>query len=232
MRGAVAFVVVGMALDLAGLHRQHRCRSIECLDLGLLIDREHDRPLGRSQIQANHIADLGHEVGIGAELERLDPVRLQVRLGPDALYGRDADAGPRREPSRTPVGSPLRRWLQREGDDPIPSSPVIGRFAARPGRIGQTGHAFSLKPPAPEQHSHPVDAELRRYPFVRNPIGCGEHDPGSHREALLSRSCSQEGSERSPLGLADLQRRRWMIRHAPNRHCERPNCLACCAPGH
>jgi hypothetical protein len=50
-------------------------------------------------------------------------VRLQVRLGPDALYGRDADAGPRSEPSRTPVGSPLRRWLQREGDDPIPSSP-------------------------------------------------------------------------------------------------------------
>jgi len=39
VRGAVALVVVGMALDLPWLHRQHRRRSIESLYLGLLIDR-------------------------------------------------------------------------------------------------------------------------------------------------------------------------------------------------
>ena len=38
--GAVALLVVGMALDLTGLHRQHRCRSVQSLDLGLLIDAE------------------------------------------------------------------------------------------------------------------------------------------------------------------------------------------------
>jgi len=65
MSGAVAFVVVGMALDLAGLSGQHRCRPVEGLYLGLLIDAEHDGPLRRSQIQANHIADLGRKIGIG-----------------------------------------------------------------------------------------------------------------------------------------------------------------------
>jgi len=33
-RGAVAFVVVGVALDLPRFHRQHRRRPIESLDLG------------------------------------------------------------------------------------------------------------------------------------------------------------------------------------------------------
>jgi hypothetical protein len=43
--------------------------AVERLDLGLLVDREHDRPLGRGEAQPDHVADLGLERRIGAELE-------------------------------------------------------------------------------------------------------------------------------------------------------------------
>jgi hypothetical protein len=41
--GAVALVVVGGPLGRGGKHRQCRGGSVEGLDLGLLVDGEHDR---------------------------------------------------------------------------------------------------------------------------------------------------------------------------------------------
>ncbi len=77
---AVALLVVGPRLDRARAQREHRLGPIEGLDLGLLVDRQDDRPLGRVEIQPDDVADLGLELRVGAELERLDPVRLQARL--------------------------------------------------------------------------------------------------------------------------------------------------------
>ena len=50
--GAVAHVVVGVPLDLARSHGQHRLRAIERLDLALLVDAEYERALGRVEIEA------------------------------------------------------------------------------------------------------------------------------------------------------------------------------------
>jgi hypothetical protein len=56
---------------------------------GLLVDAEHDGLLRRVHIQPDHVADLGVELGIGGELERLGTPGLQVPLAPDP--GTDAN---------------------------------------------------------------------------------------------------------------------------------------------
>ena len=68
--GAVPHVVVGAFLGLPGLHRQRLLGPVQGLDLGFLVDAEHDRVLRRVEVQPDHIGDLGDQLGIGGELER------------------------------------------------------------------------------------------------------------------------------------------------------------------
>ena len=80
--GAVADVVVGALLGMAGLHRQHLLGPVQRLDLRLLVHTEHNRVLRRVQIQPDHVGNLGDQGGIGRELERLGPPRLDPVLLP------------------------------------------------------------------------------------------------------------------------------------------------------
>jgi hypothetical protein len=54
---------------LAGLERQSGLGAIQRLDLGLVVDREHDRMLGRVDLQADDVLELGDEVRILGALE-------------------------------------------------------------------------------------------------------------------------------------------------------------------
>ena len=87
---AVALVVVGVPLDLARPELEHRLRSIERLDLGLLVDRQDDRTRGRGEIEPDDVGDLGDKLGVAAELERLAPMRLEPAFGPHPAHGRGA----------------------------------------------------------------------------------------------------------------------------------------------
>ena len=64
---AVADVVVGAPLGHAGHHRQHRRRAVQRLDLALLVHAQHQRLLGRVQIQPDDVADLVDELRIVAD---------------------------------------------------------------------------------------------------------------------------------------------------------------------
>ena len=59
-------------LHLAGPHREARLASIEHLNLGFLIDAEHERLVGRRQVQTYDIADFLDEQRI---LRRKDSAR-------------------------------------------------------------------------------------------------------------------------------------------------------------
>src|SRR5580658_459345 len=61
VRGAGPLVVVAGAGRDAGHHREDRSGAVQRLDLGLLIDTQHHRPLGRVQVQAGDVADLAGE---------------------------------------------------------------------------------------------------------------------------------------------------------------------------
>ena len=60
--------------------------AIERLTLGLLIEGEHHRPLGRIKIEPDDINKLGLEVGVVGQFERVDVPRPQVPGLPDSLH--------------------------------------------------------------------------------------------------------------------------------------------------
>ena len=91
VRGAVALVVMGAPLGRAGQHRQHRRGAVQRLDLGLLVDAEHHRRVGRVQVQPDDVADLVDELRVGRQLELVHQVRLEPERPPD----------PRRPPTAT-----------------------------------------------------------------------------------------------------------------------------------
>jgi hypothetical protein len=61
------------------------------LDLASLIDAQHDRVLGRVEIEADDDGDLGDQLGVGGEFERLDPPWLDSVLLPGLGHRREAD---------------------------------------------------------------------------------------------------------------------------------------------
>ena len=79
---AVALVVVGEGAGATGLHRQGRLGAVECLDLGLLVEGEHDCPGGRIHVQPDDVDELLLEAGIVRDLERVDLPRPQVVVPP------------------------------------------------------------------------------------------------------------------------------------------------------
>ncbi len=219
-RGAVALVVVGVALNLSGLHRQHGLSPVESLDLGLLIDRQDDGPLRRVQIQAHDIADFGLELGVGAPFERLDPMGLEVRFGPDTLDRGDADAGPGRHPPGTPVGHALRRRLKSESNDPIAFGPAVDRLAARSWCVAQPCDPICCEPAAPQKHRHRADAQVGCDGAIWPTLAGGQRDPRSCRNPLLGLPGSGQCQELSPFRFTDDQRWSWMVCHTEHRSCD------------
>ncbi|MNN28098.1 hypothetical protein D3C81_1416560 [compost metagenome] len=80
---AVTLVVMRPPLDLPGLERQHGLGAIQRLDLRFLVNREHQRVVGRIQVQPDHIDHLVGKKRIVTDFECLQPVRLEVGSGPD-----------------------------------------------------------------------------------------------------------------------------------------------------
>ena len=63
-RRPVPDVAVGHALDVPQAHRKTRLRSIESLDLALLVDAEDHRVIGRIEIEPDDVSNLLDEEGI------------------------------------------------------------------------------------------------------------------------------------------------------------------------
>jgi hypothetical protein len=61
---AVPLVVMRMPPRTTGAKWQWQLRSFERLDRSLLIHAEHNRVVGRIQVQAHHVLDLRYEVGV------------------------------------------------------------------------------------------------------------------------------------------------------------------------
>ena len=127
----MARVVVGVPLDLAGSQRQHRLGPVERLDLGLLVDAQHDGPLGRVEVEPDDVGDLGHQGRVGAELEGLGPVGLEAAA--PARPGRPwtGSRPPLRHALAAPVGRALGR-RERLGQDPL-AQPRARTCRGRPG---------------------------------------------------------------------------------------------------
>ena len=110
--GAVADVVVGALLGHARHHRERRLGPGQGLDLGLLVHRQHDRALGRVQVEPDDVEDLLHEQRVVGQLERLGAVRLELERLPDPpdTRARQPDSArpssPATSASRSPAWTP------------------------------------------------------------------------------------------------------------------------------
>jgi hypothetical protein len=87
-RRAGALVVMGGAFGRAGQHRQDRRGAVERLDLGLLVDAQHDGAFRRCQVEPDDVADLVDEQRILGQLPSLLAVRLQPERPPDPRHRR------------------------------------------------------------------------------------------------------------------------------------------------
>lgn len=127
---------------------------VQRLDLGLIVDTEHDRVLGRVHIQPDHVGLLGDQLRIGRELERLSPPRPDPVVLPHLGHGAVIDTQPRPEPPRRPMRDPQtrRRRRQRRGDDP---GPVHRPGPARTSLISQPGQAMIGIPGPPHVDRRP-----------------------------------------------------------------------------
>ena len=133
-RSTVALVVVGHRLCLATLQRQTGLGTIERLDLTLLVDREHDGPLGRVQIQAHHIAQLRLKLRIARELEAAHLMRLETGTLPYPVHRarRKPHLGP--HPAAAPVRRPDRTTGGRQRQHLVDFR-LRDRRLARPARL-------------------------------------------------------------------------------------------------
>ena len=152
--GAVALVVVGHGGGAPLLEGQTRLGPIERLDLGLLIDAEHDRTVRRIEIEADDLGDLLLEHRVVRDLEPFHDMRLQPGIGPYAPHARGRDTHRPGHRRAAPVRGIGRRFLHSPRDHLQPDLSGQGRHPGRPGLVAlETRNTFIEIPrlPAPDR---------------------------------------------------------------------------------
>jgi hypothetical protein len=133
----MALMIVSHLRRDAGSQRQQQCGA-KRLDLRFFVNAQHQRAFGRVEIKIHDVGQFLLERGVGAELEVLDPMRLQAVLLPNAVYGGGAQPDLLSQSAGAPVGSslrwPHRRTYHRAFPDmaDAPASPAT-RSAPKPG---------------------------------------------------------------------------------------------------
>ncbi len=199
-RRAVALVVVGHRAAAALLHRQSRLGSVERLDLRLLVDRQHQRVLGRIDIKTDDILHLGGKLRVVRQLEGAHPVRFEAVRRPDALHAAVADPGGFRQRPASPV-RPLARWLgQGQFDHPLDHRWRQRRLAGWPrGLVQQAVDALgqNARLPAPDRRLALAGLPLDRH--RADPIGAQQHDPSPPHMLLRAVARSDYGFQPFPV---------------------------------
>src|SRR5438093_13575042 len=159
--GSVAHVVVSLARWNSGTERQHRLGAIQCLDLTLLVDAQHQRLVGRVEIETDDVADFGSKLGVAAQLETLDSMRLEAMRLPDAMHDRRTHAVGLRHRAHAPVRGTAWLRVQRGIDDRVDLAGVDHRTTTGTrGVFEYPGDASLAIPFTPQQNGGPTDAQL------------------------------------------------------------------------
>ena len=185
--GAMAFVVVGSSLDLPGLEGQQRLRTVERLDLGLLVHAKHHRVVRRIEVEAHDIDHLVGELRVLADLEGLETVRFEVCGLPDLSHLPRRDPGGLGHQTHTPMGGLMGDALDRKTKNlfglglgelfrlpgarqvpesihavaPEPSPPLVDRAKRGAGDLGHDVRRFALR--AQQHDLRPAGQTLGRF---------------------------------------------------------------------
>ena len=212
-------VVVGHGAKTALFHRQAGLGAVERLDLRLFVDREHDGVGRRVDVEPDHIAQFGDEVGIVRKLELPHPMGPKPVCAPDALHRADADAGRLGHHGGDPVGRLGGRVAQRQGDHPLSHLRAERRDARWPCLVAQQTVVALLGEallPAP-------DAGLRLAGPAHDPIGADaisavQYDPCAPNMLLGDVAVPDERLQTTTVGRAQDDADSWA--HEPDSHTE------------
>lgn len=199
-RQAVATVVVGLAGWQSRPKRQDRLGSVESLDLNLLVDAQ-DHGIGwRGEVQSDNIVNLRLGLGVAAELERLDPMGLQVMSAPDPVDGAVRHLDLARQIARAPVRHAGGRRFQCHRNN---LSTLAGTNHKRPARAGLVlkpqKSCLGKAPTEPANLNDRVPAQagdLR----PRDVIGHQQHHACPAGKSRRDRRRSLESLQLSPFG--------------------------------
>jgi hypothetical protein len=139
-------------------------RAVEGLDLTLLVEGEHHGALGRVEVEAHDVAQLGHEGGIAGELEAAHAVGLEPVGVPDARNRGVMEAGGLGHQAGAPVCCHVgrRRGAQGALDDRLLVCRGDALRAAGAWAIGQQAvEPVLLVAVEPEGHGGTGDVEGR-----------------------------------------------------------------------
>jgi hypothetical protein len=203
--GAVPLVVVRHPGRQPGPHRQDRLGPVERLDLRLLVHAQHQGPFGRVDVQADEVGHLGVELRVLAELEGLDPMRLQAVFLPDAVHGGTADAEFLGQTTRAPMGGGLR-LPHRRGDD---GALLLGvdRLRAPAARLGlQAGEPLLAVSTTPRARRIGRDVQSPRHLAHAFALGTRQDDPGTQPPGLGQGLGPSPGLEEGSITSADHER--------------------------
>jgi len=135
--GAVALVVVRHRAEPPLLHRQAGLGPVQCLDLALFVDRQHDGVGRRIEVVADDVAQLVDELRIIGELELAPSVGRETMRLPAAPDRTGADARLLRHYVGGPVGRLARRIGKRQCHDELADIGTERRNARRPRLVAQ-----------------------------------------------------------------------------------------------
>ena len=183
------FVVVGHGAGAPLLERQARLRTVQRLNLALLVDGEDHGVFRRIDVEPDDIAKLRRELRVVRDPERAHPVRLQTVGAPEPRNGGLVHPHLFRHQAGTPV-RPRRRWGLNGPPDDLGFE--RGRNLLRTPRAGpvplhgrQPFRLIARKPLADRRDTH---AMFGRHLIDRHAVRGGQEHPGSLRHASRNRS--------------------------------------------
>ncbi len=212
---AVALVVVGHRAGPARDHRQARLGAVHRLALGLLIEAEHHRPLGRIHVQPDDINELGLELRVVGDLERADLPRLEIVVGPDLGDGVLTEPETLGQQPGRPVRPAVARLLVAgHPHDLRDRSLGQRRLTATPlGNLPHAVHALLDEASSPPPNGIGRDLTAPRDLLIGHPIAGPQQ-----RLGLKHLPVRQRRGRRHPLQLGTLCRRHGQGRSSHNRH--------------
>ena len=184
---------------------QDRRGPIEGLDLGLLVDTQHEGAFGRVDVEPDDVADLVDEERVRRELEGFGQMGLEPERPPDPTDRRLAHPRGLGHRPRRPVGGVDRCLFQRFHDHGLDGVVAHGARCTGSGFIVESFEPSGDEPRPPFPHRGPADPEFFCHRRVAFALGARQDDATTQGQRLCAFRTSSPALEGGTLLWGQLQ---------------------------
>ena len=202
---SVTIVIVGLGADMTLVQGETGLTALEGLTLTLLIATEHQRTIGRMEIEANHIPELLFKGQILGKFEAFESMRSDRVSRPQTLHARFAQAGFPRHRAHAP-GSSARSLSSSQAQGRADGRSRYCRLAPSPGSVFKPFQALGRPTLPPATNGQEADALLSRYLLMAESLGQAQDDPGPEDIPLKACLGCHDALEFALLFRTDLNR--------------------------